>query len=147
MDDFVVRRNDGAPAYQLAVVVDDADAGHRGGGAGRGPRGLDAAPDPARIGCSACPSPGYAHVPLVLGPDGSASPSATAPSRSPTARPTASAREKSSPGWLARSDSRRQARARLSPTCSRASIPLGCRCDPTVWSPAGELRASANAVD
>ncbi len=68
-DDFVLRRNDGAPAYQLAVVVDDAD-----GGIGEVVRGADLADSTPRqillsrfLGLSV---PRYAHVPLVLGPDG-----------------------------------------------------------------------------
>ena len=69
VDDLVVRRNDGIPAYNLAVVVDDTAAGV--GEVVRGadlvettPRQLHVA---ARLGA---PAPGYAHVPLVLGPDG-----------------------------------------------------------------------------
>ena len=69
VDDFVVRRNDGSPAYQLAVVVDDADQG-----VGEVVRGADLADSTPRqlllarlLGIEA---PGYAHVPLVLGPDG-----------------------------------------------------------------------------
>ena len=69
VDDFVVRRNDGTPAYQLAVVVDDARQE-----IGEVVRGADLADSTPRqillarlLGLS---EPTYAHVPLVLGPDG-----------------------------------------------------------------------------
>ena len=69
IDDFVVRRNDGAIAYNLAVVVDDAaqDIGE----VVRGDDLLDSTPRQlflARL--LGLPEPSYAHVPLVLGPDG-----------------------------------------------------------------------------
>ena len=65
-----MRRNDGAPAYNLAVVVDDAEQGV--GEVVRGADLLDSTPRQlqARARGSACPRPRYAHVPLVLGPDG-----------------------------------------------------------------------------
>lgn len=69
VDDFVVRRNDGSPAYQLAVVVDDAAQG-----IGEVVRGADLADStPRQILLSrlfGLPEPRHAHVPLVLGPDG-----------------------------------------------------------------------------
>lgn len=69
VDDFVVRRNDGTPAYQLAVVVDDAAQG-----IGEVVRGADLADStPRQILLSRLlklPERRYAHVPLVLGPDG-----------------------------------------------------------------------------
>ena len=46
-DDVVLRRNDGVPAYNLAVVVDDAAQGVEHGRARRRPAGVDAAPGPA----------------------------------------------------------------------------------------------------
>jgi glutamyl-tRNA synthetase len=68
VDDFVVRRNDGAFAYNLAVVVDDAASG-----IGEVVRGADLVDSTPRqlwladaLGVAA---PTYAHVPLVLGPD------------------------------------------------------------------------------
>ncbi len=69
VDDFVVVRADGVHAYQLAVVVDDAAQG-----VGEVVRGADLADSTPRqillqrlLGL---PSPSYAHVPLVLGPEG-----------------------------------------------------------------------------
>ena len=69
VDDFVVRRNDGAYAYNLAVVVDDAD--QRIGEVVRGADLLDSTPRQLWLGARlGLPAPGHAHVPLMLGPDG-----------------------------------------------------------------------------
>jgi glutamyl-tRNA synthetase len=69
IDDFVVRRSDGAPAYQVAVVVDDD---HQGiGEVVRGDDLLDTTPRQVWLaGVLGLRVPSYAHVPLVLGPDG-----------------------------------------------------------------------------
>jgi glutamyl-tRNA synthetase len=68
VDDFVVRRGDGAFAYNLAVVVDDADQGVE-----EVVRGNDLADSTPRqlwlARALGLPEPSYAHVPLVLGPD------------------------------------------------------------------------------
>ncbi|MGI8858997.1 MAG: tRNA glutamyl-Q(34) synthetase GluQRS [Rubrobacteraceae bacterium] len=69
VDDFIVRRNDGTPAYQLAVVVDDAaqDIGE----VVRGADLVDSTPRQLLLyRLLGLPAPGYVHVPLVLGPDG-----------------------------------------------------------------------------
>jgi glutamyl-tRNA synthetase len=69
VDDFVVRRNDGAPAYNLAVVVDDAAQGI--GEVVRGDDLLDSTPRQLFLARAlGLPEPVHAHVPLVLGPDG-----------------------------------------------------------------------------
>jgi glutamyl-tRNA synthetase len=69
VDDFVVRRNDGAFAYNLAVVVDDGEQGI--GEVVRGADLLDSTPRQLwladRLGIQA---PRHAHVALMLGPDG-----------------------------------------------------------------------------
>ncbi len=78
VDDFVVRRNDGAFAYNLAVVVDDGAQGV--GEVVRGDDLLDSTPRQLwlaeRLGL---PAPSHAHVPLVLGADGA--PAGQAPRR------------------------------------------------------------------
>jgi glutamyl-tRNA synthetase len=67
--DFVVMRADGVPAYQLAVVVDDAAMGIE-----EVVRGDDLLPSTARqlllFRALGLPAPRFAHVPLVTGEDG-----------------------------------------------------------------------------
>lgn len=69
VDDFVLRRNDGTPAYNLAVVVDDGWQGVTQ--VARGHDLLDSAPRQgwlaAMLGFDV---PSYAHVSLVLGSNG-----------------------------------------------------------------------------
>jgi glutamyl-tRNA synthetase len=69
VDDFVLRRGDGVPAYNLAVVVDDAHAG-----VDQVVRGEDLLASSPRQGYLAdllgYPQPVYAHVPLALNNEG-----------------------------------------------------------------------------
>jgi glutamyl-Q tRNA(Asp) synthetase len=68
--DFVVKRADGPYAYQLAVVVDDAEQGIT-----QVVRGGDLlASTPRQIALQRAldlPTPEYAHLPLIVGADGS----------------------------------------------------------------------------
>jgi glutamyl-tRNA synthetase len=67
--DFVVWKSDGTPAYQLAVVVDDAAFGVT-----EVVRGDDLVPSTPRqlllYEALHLPPPQFIHVPLVVGPDG-----------------------------------------------------------------------------
>jgi glutamyl-tRNA synthetase len=69
LGDFVIARPDGAPAYQLAVVADDHDMGVT-----EVLRGDDLLPSTFRqfeiYRAFGWLPPAYAHVPLVVGPDG-----------------------------------------------------------------------------
>jgi glutamyl-tRNA synthetase len=69
VDDLVLRRNDGIPAYNLAVVVDDAAQAVEQ--VVRGDDLLLSSPRQAHLAAVlGLPPVAYAHVPLVLGPDG-----------------------------------------------------------------------------
>jgi glutamyl-tRNA synthetase len=69
VDDFVLRRNDGAIAYNLATVVDDAELGIE-----EVVRGADLADStPRQVWLARAlgyEPPVYTHVGLVIGPDG-----------------------------------------------------------------------------
>ncbi len=68
--DFVVQRRDGILSYMLAVVVDDADQGVSE--VMRGADLLDSTGAQIQLQRSlGFPTPGFAHLPLLLEPDGS----------------------------------------------------------------------------
>lgn len=69
VDDLVLRRGDGVPAYNLAVVVDDAASGIDQ--VVRGDDLLSSSPRQAYLGSLlGHPQPVYAHVPLALNAQG-----------------------------------------------------------------------------
>ena len=135
VDDFVVRRNDGAPAYQLAVVVDDAmqdiDEVVRGADL------LDSTPRQILLSrLLELRSPRYAHVPLVLGPDGG---------RLAKRHGAVTLADRNALGesprevlaWMARSLGLAEPGERTAPDDLLARFdPARLRLEPTVWSPA-----------
>src|SRR3954452_2283840 len=69
IDDFVIRRSDGSPLYNLAVAVDDLDMGITH--VVRGEDHLSNTPRQAMIlKALGAEPPVYAHLPLLHGPDG-----------------------------------------------------------------------------
>jgi glutamyl-tRNA synthetase len=69
LDDLVIARADGTPVYHLAVVVDDADAGITH--VVRGADHYSNTPKHILIQQAiGAPTPVYAHLPLLNGPDG-----------------------------------------------------------------------------
>src|SRR3954454_8967736 len=69
LDDLVIARADGTPVYHLAVVVDDADAGITH--VVRGADHYSNTPKHMLIQQAiGAPTPQYAHLPLLHGPDG-----------------------------------------------------------------------------
>ena len=69
LDDLIILRSDGGPTYNLAVVVDDHDMGVTH--AIRGDDHLNNAARQAQIyNALGWPTPVFAHVPLIHGPDG-----------------------------------------------------------------------------
>jgi glutamyl-tRNA synthetase len=70
LDDLIIRRTDGAPTYNLTVVVDDADMGVTD--VIRGDDHVNNTPRQVNIlKALEKEPPRYAHVPMILGDDGS----------------------------------------------------------------------------
>ena len=133
--DVVLRRNDGVPAYNLAVVVDDAAAGIDL--VARGDDLLPSTPSQIAIGQAlGLPVPRYAHVPLVVGPDGQR---LTKRDGAITLSELAAAghrrRGAARPPWPRRSASPRPASACRPPNWSAAST-----WPPSLGTPAGPVR-------
>lgn len=136
--DFVVWKSAGTPAYQLAVVVDDADMGIT-----EVIRGDDLLPSTPRqlllyraLGHS---PPRFAHVPLVVGPDGRRLAKRHGDTRLNTLR-TAGMRPEAlvgllawSCGWLAKPET--VPPRELLPRFRLGAIPR----EPWVWSRGGEV--------
>ncbi len=70
LDDLIIRRSDGTPTYNLTVVVDDWDMGITH--VIRGDDHINNTPRQINIlQALGAPIPKYAHVPMILGEDGS----------------------------------------------------------------------------
>lgn len=70
LDDLIIRRTDGSPTYNLTVVVDDWDMGITH--VIRGDDHINNTPRQINIlKALGAPIPKYAHVPMILGEDGS----------------------------------------------------------------------------
>ena len=126
VDDLVLRRGDGVPAYNLAVVVDDAAQGVDQ--VVRGDDLLPSSPRQAYLGALlGYPQPVYAHVPLVLNADGKRLAKRDgAVTLGEIGVPTALHRIAGVAG-LHRDDSR--------PGCLTTSTPRGCRATPGSTAP------------
>ena len=126
VDDFVVSRNDGAFAYNLAVVVDDAAQGIEE--VVRGADLVDSTPRQIWLARAlGYPEPSYAHVPLVLNAEGRR---LAKRDGDVTLREVGAGEAVQ---WMAESlgsPVRRRA------SCSRASTGVGPS-DPTIWTPIG----------
>lgn len=69
LDDLIIARSDGTPTYNLTVVVDDMDMGVTH--VIRGDDHVNNTPRQINIlQALGAPLPIYAHVPMILGPDG-----------------------------------------------------------------------------
>ena len=69
LDDLIIARSDGTPTYNLTVVVDDMDMGITD--VIRGDDHLNNTPRQINIlKALGAPIPNYAHIPMILGPDG-----------------------------------------------------------------------------
>jgi glutamyl-tRNA synthetase len=70
LDDLIIRRTDGSPTYNLTVVIDDADMAITH--VIRGDDHLNNTPRQMNLlNALGLPVPEYAHVPMILGDDGS----------------------------------------------------------------------------
>ena len=69
LDDLIIARSDGSPTYNFCVVVDDWDMGITH--VIRGDDHVNNTPRQANmLAALGAPLPAYAHVPMILGPDG-----------------------------------------------------------------------------